>query len=413
MRSIATVITIAASMTSPAWASEPVTSLSMHDAIELALQRNPDSRSAAEDVIAASGALHQSRLLPNPSLFMSSLGRGVSPAEGPVPNQFGVTWTIPIGGKRAAGIESAEAAVDAARATHVAARRQVALAVVKAFITVLLDQSLLEFALKDAAGIHQALELNELRYKDGKIPYGDVAKLRIQVYGLDDAARQTQLQLANDRAELARLTGEGSLASGFTVVGSLTAPALASEPVAENLYAQALKQRTDYLALIAQEHSLAASSRQARRTPIPDLGVLADYDAIPGSSGAYDLQLTVSIPIFDRNQGNIAQAEAAERKARIATEGLRAQIRSEVEQAVNTWNANHARLAVYDANLLAAAQESLEISRHTYEEGRGSLLDYLDAESTHRTIESAYRSAIADAMTAAAMLRIVAGEDLT
>jgi cobalt-zinc-cadmium efflux system outer membrane protein len=410
---LAAVLAVAASMATPASAGEPVKSLSMHDAIELALARNPDSRSAAEDVAAAGGALQQSRLLPNPNLFMSSLGRGVSPVEGPVPNQFGVTWTIPIGGKRAAGIESAEAAVDAARATHIAARRQVALSVAKAFVAVLLDQSQLEFALKDADGIHRALELNELRYKDGKIPYGEVAKLRIQVYGLDDVARQAQLQLANDRAELARLTGEGSLAPGYAVVGSLTAPALASEPIAEDLYAQALKQRTDYLALLAQERSLAALTRQARRTPIPDLGVLADYDQVPGTSGAYDLQLTVTIPIFDRNQGNITQAEAAERKAHIATEGLRAQIRVDVEQAVNTWKANHARLVVYDDKLLAAARESLEISRHTYEEGRGSLLDYLDAESTYRTIESAYRAAIADAMNAAAMLRMVAGEDLS
>ncbi len=406
-------VAVMISIAPAARAGGPVASLTMHDALQLALERNPDSRSAAEDVTAAGGAVQQSHALPNPALFVSSLGRGISPLERPSPNQFGVTWTIPIGGKRAAGIESAEAALDAAQATRIAARRQVALSVAKAFVAVLLDQSQLEFALKDADGIHRSLELNELRYKDGKIPYGDVAKLRIQVYGLEDVARQTQLQLSNDRTELGRLTGEGSLAQGYALVGSLTAPTLASEPVADTLYAEALKQRTDYLALIAQERSLAALSRQARRTPIPDLGVLADYDSIAGTSGAYDLELTVSIPVFDRNQGNITQAEAAERKAHIALDGLRAQIREDVEQAVNTWKTNHQRLAMYDDKLLSAAQESLEISRHTYEEGRGSLLDYLDAESTYRAIESAYRSAIADAMNAAATLRIVTGNDLS
>ncbi len=63
--------------------------------------------------------------------------------------------------------------------------------------------------------------------------------------------------------------------------------------------------------------------------------------------------------------------------------------------------------------MLSEAKESLDITkRHAYEEGRGTLLDYLDAESTYRQVESAYRSAMADAMNAATTLRFVAGEDL-
>jgi cobalt-zinc-cadmium efflux system outer membrane protein len=396
---------------SPARADSPLASITLSQALQLALIHNTDSRSADEDVISAGGALQQSRLLPNPSVFVSSLGRGVSPFMGPTPTQLGVTWTIPIGGKRGAGIDAARAGVDAARATRIAARRQVEISVAKAFVAVLLDQALLEFSQQDEKGIHDALALNELRYKDGKIPYSDVLKLRLQVRAVEDTVRTGLLQLANDRLELARLVGESTLAADYAVTGELTPPVIAA-PVADELLARALHSRTDYQALLAQEQNLEALASQARRTPIPDLGVLVDYDHVAGEPSAYDVTLTASIPILDRNQGNITQAESAARKAKLATEALRIQVREDVRSAVNSWNTSHTRLAAYDDDILAAAKESLEITHHAYEQGRGSLLDYLDAESSYRDVERAYRSVVADALNAAAMLRFVAGEDL-
>ncbi len=396
----------------PARAQAPLKSVTLDQALQLALAHNTDSRGADEDVTSAGGALVQARLFSNPSLFVSSLGRGVSPFMGPLPTQLGVTWTIPLGGKRAAGIDAARAAVDAARGTRIAARRQVQITVEKAFVAVLLDQAQLEFATQDEKGIHDALALNELRYKDGKIAYSDVLKLRLQVRTVEDTVRQGELQLANDRLELARLTGEATLAPDYTVVGALVPPAVPAPPVAEELLARALKHRTDYQALLADEQNLEALARQARRQPIPDLGVLVDYDKVAGEPGAYDITLTAAIPILDRNQGNIIQAESAARKAKIASEALRAQIRADVLAAVNGWNTTHARLAAYDADILSVAQESLDITRHAYEQGRGSLLDYLDAEANYRDVERAYRAVVADALNAAATLRFVAGEDL-
>ena len=390
----------------------PLASVSLEQAIQLALAHNTDSRSADEDVTSAGGALVQSRLFANPSLFISTLGRGVSPFQSPAPNQYGVTWTLPLGGKRGAGIDAAKAALDAANTTRIAARRQVEIAVAKAYVAVLLDQSQLEFARQDEKGIHDSLELNELRYKDGKIAYGDVLKLRLQVRTVEDATRQAELQLANDRVELARLVGEATLAPDFTVTGTLAPPTAPPPPVADDLLDRALKHRTDYLASRSTEQSLESLASQARRTPIPDLGILADYDKTIGQPGAYDVTLTVAVPILDRNQGNITQAEAAERKQNIATEALRNQIREDVQQAVNTWNTTRARLATYDHDILTDAKESLDITRHAYEAGRGSLLDYLDAEASYRDVQRSYRSVVADAMNAVATLRFVAGEDL-
>ncbi|HEX3474588.1 MAG TPA: TolC family protein [Kofleriaceae bacterium] len=406
------IVTVVVWLSRPALAQEPLKTVALDQAIQLALAHNTDSRSADEDVASADGALVQSRLFSNPSVFVSSLARGVSPLMGPVPTQYGASWTVPIGGKRAAGIDAAHALVVAARATRIAARRQVELSVEKAFVAVLLDQAQLEFARQDEKGIHDTLALNELRYKDGKISYGDVLKLRLQVRTVEDTVRQGELQLANDRLELARLVGAATLAPDYQVAGALAPPVLAAPLVPEELLARALKNRTDYQALRADEQNLEALASQARRQPIPDLGVLVDYDRAPGTPSQYDIILTVAVPILDRNQGNITQAEAAARKAKIATEALRLQIREDVLQAVNAWNTTHARLAAYDGDILSTAKESLDITSHAYEQGRGSLLDYLDAEASYRDVERSYRSVVTDAVNAAATLRFVTGEDL-
>jgi cobalt-zinc-cadmium efflux system outer membrane protein len=398
--------------TTPAAADEPRRTLTLDDAVALALARNPDSESADADVDAAEGAVTQSRAFSNPSLFVSSLGRNLSPFDAPIPNQIGVTWTVPIGGKRAAGIAVARADLDGAKATRTTARRQLAFDVQTAFVTVLLDAAQLDFAREDQAGLQQAQELDEVRYKDGKIAYGDVLKLRIQARTADDTVHQDELTLASDRAELARLVGDGVLADDFEVTGTLAAPTVSEELTADQLYERALAHRTDYLALQASERSASAAVTAARRQPIPDLDILFDYNQVPDEAGSFDLSLSVTLPLFDRNRGATRQAQASRRKATLASASLAAQIRADATRAVDAWATSRARLALYDEELLADDAESLDITRHAYERGRGTLLDFLDAESSYREVQRAYRAAVADAILAAAQLRFVAGEDL-
>lgn len=413
MRSVS--ISILCSLTVAAAASPPSGGLavvSLPDAIRLARAHNPESLGSDEDVHGARGALVQAHALPNPSLFVSRLGENLSPADSPVPNQFGVTWTLPLGGKRGAGIDAADAAVAAAEGTRAQFRHQLALDVATAFIAALLDQSQLDFAKQDQAGVHEALEIDELRNKDGKIAYSDVLKLRINARTTDDTVRQDELALANDRAELARLLGEGVLAPGFQLAGTLAPPPAPDQVSAEQLLARALANRADYRALAASSRGAKSSLSQARRQPIPDLGVLVDYDRVPSMAGQIDFTLTAEVPLFDRNTGNIMQAEATRRKADLAIATLRNQLRADAEKAVKALETSRGRLAVYDKELLSDAKESLDISRHAYEQGRGTLLDYLDAESSYRDVERAYRSAVADAMLADAQVRFVAGEEL-
>ena len=385
--------------------------VSLGDALKLAALNNPDFRSTNYDVRSAQGAVVQASVLPNPSLLVGSLAAPLKPFGGPVPNQFGLNFTIPVGGKISAATASAEAALEAAKATREGARRTLVFNVQTSFVALQLAQLLLDFARQDQDGFHKELDLNELRYKDGKIAFGDLLKLRIQAVTTDDAVREAIVQLENARADLRRVVGEDVLAEDFQISGELTAPQAPKLEAVETLVTQALAKRPDYLALLEQEKSAQSALTAARRASIPDLSFLLDYNRPQeGSPPSYDLLLTVPLPIFDRNQGNVIQAEAALEKAKLAEISLRTQLRADLWKGVQEWQAASSLLAVYQGGVVDAAKESLEIRKHAYELGNGTLLDFLDAEASYRQIESAYRSAFARTVNAAHNLQFATGE---
>lgn len=384
--------------------------LTLPQAIELALQHNTDARSADADVTSAHGAWVQSSALPNPNLFVSSLATQVNPATWPQPNQFGFTWTIPIGGKRGAGIAAAKAGLSAAQATKSSVVQQLELNVAQAFVTLQLNQSLLDFARQDQAAFRQTLALDEIRYKDGQIAYGELLKLRLQALTTDDAVRSAETAEVQARADLAQLLGLRQGDTDLAPSGEL-APVPGMELTPEQLVSKALEQRPDVKAADAQTESAKQSVTQQRRQPIPDLGILADYNHASGTPDSFDVGLSVTIPLFDRNGGNVEQARAAFSKAQIAREALELQIRNAAVKALEELRQSQAQLTAYEAGV-KTGRESLEIARHAFHAGSGSLLDFLDAETSNRQVEVAYRNAIAREAIAAYTLRFIAGQSL-
>ena len=120
----------------------------------------------------------------------------------------------------------------------------------------------------------------------------------------------------------------------------------------------------------------------------------------------------MTVPLFDRNRGNIEQAGAAVEKARIAQEALRNQLRDSAAKAVAEWRSSSAQVTAYSHGVRESAKESLDIRRRAYELGAGSLLDFLDAETSYRQVESAYRSALARNALAAYTLSFISGEEI-
>jgi outer membrane protein, heavy metal efflux system len=81
----------------------------------------------------------------------------------------------------------------------------------------------------------------------------------------------------------------------------------------------------------------------------------------------------------------------------------------DVANAYEAVRSNEEVVQLYTSGYLKQAQDSRDISEYAYKRGAASLLDYLDAERSYRSVQLAYRQALAAYMTALEQLKEAEG----
>ncbi|MGH9782137.1 MAG: TolC family protein, partial [Candidatus Acidiferrales bacterium] len=176
----------------------------------------------------------------------------------------------------------------------------------------------------------------------------------------------------------------------------------------EDLQARALKERPD---LRAAEQGIAAAQSQyalAKANGKVDVTGTFTYSHISGFN-AGSLTVNVPLPIFDRNQGEIARTNYAIEQAREIEQAASEQVMADVQTAYETVHTNEQTLQIYQTGYLDEAKQSVDISEYAYKRGAASLLDFLDAERSYRDTELAYRQQLASYMLALEQLREAVG----
>jgi len=117
----------------------------------------------------------------------------------------------------------------------------------------------------------------------------------------------------------------------------------------------------------------------------------------------------IQLPIFDRNQGEIARAGYAITQAQQQELFASGQVMTDVRDAFEGLRANEKIVDLYRSGYLDEAQQSRDITEYAYRHGAASLLDFLDAERSYRSTQLSYRQALASYLTALEQLREAVG----
>jgi cobalt-zinc-cadmium efflux system outer membrane protein len=117
----------------------------------------------------------------------------------------------------------------------------------------------------------------------------------------------------------------------------------------------------------------------------------------------------MDLPIFDRNQGNIAHARYAVTQAQEQASEAAEQVMTDVTDAFESLKTNEKIIQLYQGGYVDQAKQSRDISEYAYKRGAASLLDFLDAERTYRSNQLAYRQALASYMAAVEQMRQAVG----
>ena len=110
--------------------------------------------------------------------------------------------------------------------------------------------------------------------------------------------------------------------------------------------------------------------------------------------------MNFELPIFNRNQGEIARTGYALTQAQEQQQSASDTVLSDVANAYEAVRSNDEVVQLYTSGYLKQAQDSRDISEYAYKRGAASLLDFLDAERSYRSVQLAYRQALASYMTA-------------
>ena len=388
--------------------------ITLEEAVQLAIVHN-HALKAARTTIPQSRALEiTANLRPNPVLLGDAQFIPIfSPNQlnADTINQtsqfdLGISYLIERGGKRQHRLRAARDQTAVTLSLVTDAERGLTFSVASQFVNALLADANLQLALEDLKSFQSTVDIGAERYRAGDISEGDYLKIKLQLLQFQTDVSAAKLAKVQALASLRQLLGYDAVPADYDVAGDLAYQPLTFKE--EELEAMALRQRPDLRA--AQQGVTAAKSQYslAQANGKRDLGLTFDYSHVGGISGATGF-FNIEIPIFNRNQGEIARTRYAIDQSQETATAASEIVMTDVKNAYEGVQTNDQVVRLYQSGYLDQAKESRDISEYAYKRGAASLLDFLDAERSYRATQLAYRQSLASYMLALEQLREAVG----
>jgi outer membrane protein, heavy metal efflux system len=411
-------------LASPAFAqSTGPTSITLDEAIQMALQHNHNMLAARTTIQQSEAEETTANLRPNPTLFADweylplgspskqnpNLYSGVSTNDYLKNNteaDIGLTYLIERGKKRQHRLQAAKDITAQTRSIVADNERGLSFNTASLFVNVQLAESALELADKDWKSFQKTVDLGELRYNKGAISEDDYLKIKLQLLQFETDYQQAELAKVQALSDLRQLLGYESVSADYDVAGPFDYQPLKGN--LEDFQLKALQNRPDLRA--AEQGVTAAKSQFELQKAIgkQDVTAQGNYSHVNGIN-AVNFLGSIPLPIFNRNQGEIARTRFAITQAQEQEKGTNGQALTDVRDAYEGLRVSDRIVQLYRSGYLDVAQKDRDIAEYAYQRGAVSLLDFLDAERNYRTTQLAYRQALASYLLALEQMRQAVG----
>jgi outer membrane protein, heavy metal efflux system len=392
----------------------PALRVTLDQAINLAIQHNHSLQAARTTILQSQAQQITANLRPNPVLVGDAQFIPVFEPSNfthdylDTNSQFdvGLSYLFERGKKRQHRLQAAKDLTAVTTAQVSDNERTLTLNVASQFIGALLAQANLDLAQNNLTSFQMTVDISQASFQAGAMSEGDLLKIKLQMLQFQTDVSAAKLARVQALASLRQLLGYESVPENYEVVGDLEYKAVSLSE--DDLKAMALRQRPD---VRAAQLSITASQSQyelARANGKRDVSATANYTHV-GAADTGSFFGNIQLPIFDRNQGEIARtryviAQSQELSSEQASLAL-----TDVVNSYESLRTNDQVVQLYQSGYLKQSQDSRDISQYAYQRGAATLLDYLDAERSYRATEFAYRLALANYMAALEQLRAAVG----
>lgn len=397
---------------------------SLQQLVKQALLRNPELLAARQRLAETQGLLRQAGLRPNPVLDLFIASGDALYSSGERELEVGYSHTFELGGKRARRVDVARLESELAALEIADRERQLRSQVKTRYYEALA-------AMRNLGNAQRLLELNRKSYllaqartREGEGAPLEQGLLQVELNRIDSDRVLFESQVERAVIELKLLAGtdEGGM---LRVAEPLVPPAL--EVDAAQFSKRAIEERPDIRAARLQEQLADAELRLARAGAVPDLVATGSYARLQSRFDQFGFQrpggpliplrdtdnilaagISISLPIRNRNQGNIEAAIARSRAARLRREALERNARQEVLALVNRYQAGQQALAIFGQGL-KQSQENLQIVRAAFELGDLRMFDVIQEQRRLLDAQRAYTDLLRDTNIAVAELERAVG----
>ncbi|MGY2162522.1 TolC family protein [Pseudomonas tolaasii] len=377
--------------------------LTLDSALQAAIANNPDLAAAQWDIDIARGGRQQAGLIPNPvaSVDVEDTRRDSRTTS------IKLSQALELGGKRGARIEVAERAQDAAALTLEQRRNALRADVIAGFYGALRAQERLELAQRSLALAERGLVVAKGRVTAGKASPVEATRAQVQLSEIRLEFNRAQIGLSDAYRSLAASTG--SAAPDFQ---SVAAQRQSSPPLPATAQLLARLEQTPELRLAElqiQQSEASVGLEKAQRIPDLDVSIGSQYDA--GVRERVNLVgVSMPIPLFNRNQGNVLAASRRADQARDVRNATELRLRTETRQALDLWQTANTEVQAFNQQILPAAQSAVDSATRGFEMGKFNFLDVLDAQRTLIAARTQYLAATAQATDAWVRIERIYGD---
>ncbi|QXI41478.1 TolC family protein [Pseudomonas wayambapalatensis] len=377
--------------------------LTLGQALDAAFADNPDLAVVRQGLGIADGERRQAGLIPNPELSWEREDTRRDTSTTTVM----LSQALELGGKRGARVEVAKAGQDIARLELERQGNGLRADVTQAFHAALRAQTAVELAEQSKALTERGLRVVQARVTAGQSSPVEATRAEVQLAQALAQLRRAEADRVVAWQALARLTGSAEVA--FTQLdgsGLLPGPA----PQAEVLLGK-VEQTVEWRLAAAQiERSEAAlGSEKAQRIPNLTVSLGSQYSR-EDRERVNVVGLSMPLPLFDRNQGNVLAASRRADQARDLRNAVELRLRSDTRSALSQWGMAMAEVNAYDRTILPSARQAVDTATRGFERGKFAFLDVLDAQRTLIEARGQYLDALASASDARAQIERIYGQ---
>lgn len=388
--------------------------ITLDEAIQLALQHNHTLLAARTTIQQSEAEEITANLRPDPTLlgdaeyipFFTPSQFTSSYLDNTAEFDLGISYLFERGKKRQHRLQAAKDQTAVTRSTVTDNERTLTFQTASQFISVQLAESTLALAQEDLKSFQNTVNISEARYKAGDISEDDYLKIKLQMLQFQTDVSQAELARVQGLSDLRQMLGYESVSPDYDVAGDFDYVPISGN--LEDFQVKALQTRPDLRA--AQQGVTAAQSQYALQKAIGkrDFTGQINYTHV-GDANTASLFGSIQLPIFDRNQGEIARAGYAISQAQEQQNASKGQVMTDVRDAYEGLRSNDEIVGIFRSGYLDEAKEDRDISEYAYKRGAASLLDFLDAERSYRATQLAYRQALSSYLTALEQLREAVG----